>query len=343
MKCRIALLVGFALVCTRGPLEACTQPPPQPPPVWVIPGDDLGELGQEFWVIFHGYTTFGALAGQNCACGLSIPSALTGLEITGVEVIDTQAQLPLPGFLFSPNTTTAQSFNAQQPGAWASFFSDVTTPIPAGLSIDLHFRVRFGFPGSCSPGGPLIQGPVGLIQGGDFNCDGCVDIKDVCDYAGWFNGGGCGPLGAVCETVGCTFNAGPCCQEAADVNGDSSLDLADIIYLFSFLTEGGPPPMTPFCLPAAGAGQGGGLGSLADQLAAALAGALVGTDEANPDGTVTGGHLSIMSPGQVEIMGEAIRPGDANQDGAIDLADGVAYLQWFFNGVQLPAPAGSAS
>jgi len=34
-------------------------------------------------------------------------------------------------------------------------------------------------------------------------------------------------------------------------------------------------------------------------------------------------------------------PGDCNQDGTIDLSDGVSFLNWFFQGVELPAPAGS--
>jgi len=34
-------------------------------------------------------------------------------------------------------------------------------------------------------------------------------------------------------------------------------------------------------------------------------------------------------------------PGDSNQDGGVDLSDGVAFLQWFFLGVPLPTAAGS--
>ena len=51
--------------------------------------------------------------------------------------------------------------------------------------------------------------------------------------------------------------------------------------------------------------------------------------------------LLICSTG--ELSAQSSTPGDCNQDGTIDLSDGVAFLNWFFVGIPLPAPAGSQS
>ena len=41
------------------------------------------------------------------------------------------------------------------------------------------------------------------------------------------------------------------------------------------------------------------------------------------------------------LFGESQLPGDCNQDGVIDLSDGIAFLNWFFGGIPLPGPPGS--
>jgi len=43
----------------------------------------------------------------------------------------------------------------------------------------------------------------------------------------------------------------------------------------------------------------------------------------------------------IEDCTSFVKPGDANQDGALDGADPVAFLSWFFSGVDFPAPAGA--
>ena len=55
------------------------------------------------------------------------------------------------------------------------------------------------------------------------------------------------------------------------------------------------------------------------------------------------GNVDVDVPGNLIpiVSGVPLRPGDCNQDGGVDLSDGIAFLQWFFQGVQLSAPAGS--
>jgi len=64
--------------------------------------------------------------------------------------------------------------------------------------------------------------------------------------------------------------------------------------------------------------------------------------------TYTQGGISklfdSLSPGSITVVSKAmaaIKPGDANQDGALDIADAAATLAWFFAGVDFPAPRGS--
>jgi hypothetical protein len=48
-----------------------------------------------------------------------------------------------------------------------------------------------------------------------------------------------------------------------------------------------------------------------------------------------------LLPGSITVVAKsmaAIKPGDANQDGTLDIADPTAALAWFFSGVDLPTP-----
>ena len=91
-----------------------------------------------------------------------------------------------------------------------------------------------------------------------------------------------------------------------------------------------------------------------------------GSLQFGPDGNLYAGGTGDISPGELHQIDPATGastlvgstgfgrvtglttalctrhlPGDCNQDGGVDLSDGVAFLGWLFNGVQLPAPPGS--
>jgi len=72
-----------------------------------------------------------------------------------------------------------------------------------------------------------------------------------------------------------------------------------------------------------------------------VTGVLVGTVDFGGGPLTSAGGLDIFIAKFEEIGGGQQPPGDSNQDGAIDLSDGVAFLNWFFLDIPLPAPAGS--
>ena len=92
------------------------------------------------------------------------------------------------------------------------------------------------------------------------------------------------------------------------------------------------------------------LGEFVQRFAASLqenlAGSIVGTDEGLADGTPANNHLSLTSPGTIEIVSEVggrQRPGDVNQDGELDLSDGIELLGFLILGEPDRLPCGNGT
>ena len=71
-----------------------------------------------------------------------------------------------------------------------------------------------------------------------------------------------------------------------------------------------------------------------------MAQARFGTDEAAADGTPTGGHLNVISAGEVVIVEPQPQPdfrrGHSNSDRDLDISDGLYTLGWLFSGTGEP-------
>jgi hypothetical protein len=157
-----------------------------------------------------------------------------------------------------------------------------------------------------------------------------------------------------CSGFSCPPPQSLCCQDAADVDGNGQLNVTDIASIINFISGGGTlPPTTArlrgcanydpaLCKVECPRGLGGGAGnrSLTDQLAMILEGVLLGTDEADANGAVTGGHLSIAGAGEIEIMeGEKFRRGDCDGDGQVRgvVTDAIFLLGFNFLGGTPPS------
>ncbi len=137
-----------------------------------------------------------------------------------------------------------------------------------------------------------------VYKRGDINGDGCVNVADALMLQPILSG-----------TISPPFN----CRDAADANGDLSINLADMVFLLAFCRTGGPPPPAPG--PYQCGTTSGGLGCAAYPLTACATGC----------------------PNMV--------PGDCNGDGVVDIGDPICLLGHLFNGrpARLPCGDGAAA
>lgn len=68
-----------------------------------------------------------------------------------------------------------------------------------------------------------------ILQRGDADSSGVVDVSDASAISSWLFAGGPEP---------------PCLNQA-DANGDGAVNVSDSAYLASWLFSGGPPPPAP--------------------------------------------------------------------------------------------------
>jgi hypothetical protein len=136
----LGLTLATAAVALVGGVRfagACTQAPPSPPGIILMPLSN-GCVK----IIICDYTTFGASSNMFCACALRQVGPIAAVKSVGLFVGTNPAQLtPLPGFDFTPNANTTAFFN-NSGGDWAGFFSPVTRNIPPNLPIKIVIIVQ---------------------------------------------------------------------------------------------------------------------------------------------------------------------------------------------------------
>ncbi len=157
-------LTSFILALLYHAGFACNSAPPTPPPFTVTVC-----TSSTVEITFSGYTSFGSTAGENCACGLVLPSIIS--NVVSIEVIDLSTNMPLPQFSFSPNSNTTSGFNALSAANWSGFSSVTSADIPAGLNLEIRFIVTvtncvtqalidavFDLPNAIGTGGADVNG-----------------------------------------------------------------------------------------------------------------------------------------------------------------------------------------
>ena len=154
----LALLAVLGLAGAHHLAKACTQPPPNPPTIQIMPLTN-GCVK----IIICDYTTFGGGRGMFCACALKRVSPIVAVKsVEVVQIIPGQPEpVPLTGFgPFQPNANTSQFFNNTAGGNWGGFLGAVTQTIEPGLPIKIIVVVQL------APGATMTQLQTALQQGG---------------------------------------------------------------------------------------------------------------------------------------------------------------------------------
>lgn len=174
----LCLLAG--LVMMLNPVFGCTQSPPTPPPAWIVSTGwvqpyPCGPKYQSVWIIFHNFSTFGAIAGQNCACALRLGGPIA--SVIGASLLYTNTLIPIPGFNFCLNPGTTNSAAILGRGAFQGFWTRVSQNVPTGIACDLMVCVL------------LKQGTTVASLANFLKSSGTVLLTGEADDAGGFVGG----------------------------------------------------------------------------------------------------------------------------------------------------------
>jgi hypothetical protein len=167
--------LALLLVLAPEAVIACVEPPepPEPPEDGEECGSGtwVGTQGGNVMVKVRGFVSFGVQPGTTCACGFQ---NVTGVNLASVQVVDSETGLPLPGFSFGSNPTTAGDMEDADEGDWAGFSATASQEIPQGRQVDLVFT------GSVPPGTTFnqlkrrIESAGNVIAAGKANADGSL-------------------------------------------------------------------------------------------------------------------------------------------------------------------------
>lgn len=103
------------------------------------------------------YVTRTAYPGESCSLGMVRTRSIQSIDAATVQI---------PGFAFSPNSTTTDILNRQRTGPWQGFFSPMTQPVPDGQPASVVYTITAAPGTSCTQVlGELRSGSIAFLTG----------------------------------------------------------------------------------------------------------------------------------------------------------------------------------